>query len=73
MMMDTLAENYYSKFDPQFAPSADDELETNRRASEYVANACLNAIEDLTEEERNSLADDTDLLWDLINKYLWSN
>ena len=71
--MDGLLERYYSQFDPQFAPSDDDAIETNRRASEYVANACRNAIDDLTQEERESLADDTDLLWDLINKYLWNN
>ena len=69
---DGLAERYYASADPQFAPSDDDLTEINSRASRYVAAACLNAIDDLTQEERKSLADDTDLLWDLISDYLWN-
>lgn len=67
---DGLAERYYSNSDPQFAPSADDEKEINIRASEYVAEKCAEAIDDLTQEERKSLQDDSDLLWDLIQEYL---
>lgn len=73
MDIDGLAERYYANNDPQFEPSADDEIEINDRASRYVATACINAIDDLTQEERESLADDTDLLWDLINEHLWNN
>ena len=72
MDIDGLAERYYADSDPQFQ---DDEhfIEVNDRASRYVATACINAIDNLTQEERESLADDTDLLWDLIHEHLWKN
>lgn len=73
LIMDELAELHYANSDPQFEPSEDDEIETNERASKYVANACMVAIAELSEEERESLKEDSDYLWDLIMDYLWNN
>lgn len=66
--IDGLAERYYSAMDPQ--NRTDDDTEINDRASLYVAKACYSAIDDLSEEERRSLADDTDALWAMIIEYL---
>ena len=73
LIMDELAELHYANSDPEFEPSEDDVIELNERASNYVANACKVAIAELSEEERESLKDDSDLLWDLITDYLWNN
>lgn len=69
-MIDRLAESYYSSSDPQLSKSDDELIEINDRASRYVADACRQAISELTEEERESLKNDNDLLWDLIQEYL---
>lgn len=73
MNMDELAELHYANSDPEFEPSEDDFIETNERASNYVANACKVAIAELSEEERESLKEDSDLLWDSIMDYLWNS
>lgn len=70
--LDTLAENHYSRFDPQYEPSADDLQETNERASRYVAKACIDAINELSQEELESIANDSDRLWEIIGEYLWT-
>lgn len=70
MNIDTLAETHYSRFDPQYEVSADDLQEVNERASRYVAKAFINAIDELTQEERESLEENSDTLWDLIGSYI---
>lgn len=66
--IDGMAERYYSSADPQYR--YDNAEEIHDRASLYVARACISAIDDLSEEERRSLADDTDELWAMIIEYL---
>lgn len=70
--LDTLAENHYSRFDPQCEVSADDLQETNEHASRYVAKACIDAINELSQEELESIANDSDRLWEIIGEYLWT-
>lgn len=68
-MMDGLAERYYSQYDPQFQDS-EHFTEVNDRASQIVFEALVDALAELTEEERESLAIDSDELLDMINNYI---
>lgn len=68
-MMDGLAERYYLQYDPQFQDS-EHFTEVNDRASQIVFEAVVDALAELTEEERESLAMDSDKLFDMINSYI---
>lgn len=67
--IDGLAERYYSHDDPQFQ---DDEhfIEVNNRASKIIIKAIEDALCELTEEERESLRQDSDTITDFFNSYI---
>lgn len=67
--IDGLAERYYASADPQFAED-DEEKEINHRAADYVAQACFIALDDLSPEERESLEQSPERLFDLIQSYI---
>lgn len=66
---DGLAERYYASADPQFE-AEDEEKELNHRAADYVAQACFIALDDLSPEERESLEQSPERLFDLIQSYI---